>query len=191
MWRKLTKSQDPVCFTQRVLNNLGRTRLSRRSMIWPLTPPPLPPVSELSLFLSLPVCRRSSLLTEERGEGGGGGAKSYASEEALSSINHLILSEFLLLLLLDNPTSCRSVRSASVECSELHSEPWIWKELVIYYTKVSSSTWRTQKWNLYVEEVMNFIADPKHGQVDLVGYAYNQVGFFVQFWKFTRAQHGQ
>ncbi len=32
--------------------------------------PPTPPISKLSLFLSLPVCRRSSFLT---GEGGGDG----------------------------------------------------------------------------------------------------------------------
>ncbi len=34
------------------------------------------------LFLSLPVCRRLSLLTEEVGEGGEGGAKSYNDEKA-------------------------------------------------------------------------------------------------------------
>ncbi len=46
-------------------NDSQRSRLSRRHMIWLLfhfTPPPLPSAS-LSLFLSLPVCRRSSLLT--------------------------------------------------------------------------------------------------------------------------------
>jgi hypothetical protein len=35
----------------------------------PLTPPPPPHLSKLTLFLSLPVCHRSSLLM---GEGGGG-----------------------------------------------------------------------------------------------------------------------
>jgi hypothetical protein len=57
-----------------------------------LAPPPPPlPVSKLTFFLSLPVCRRSSLLT---GEGGGsrGGAKSDDVEKAWSSINHSILS---------------------------------------------------------------------------------------------------
>jgi hypothetical protein len=57
-------------------------------------PPPIPPspVIKLSLFLSFPLCRRSSLL---RGKGGwvcgwgGREAKSYDSEKALSSINHL------------------------------------------------------------------------------------------------------
>jgi hypothetical protein len=47
---------------QGVLNDLQRTRLSRR-----LTSP----LSKLSLFLSLPVCRQSSLLTGEGGWGGG------------------------------------------------------------------------------------------------------------------------
>ncbi len=46
-------------------------------------------VGKFSHFLSLPVCRRSSLLT---GEGGGGGAKSYDSEKAWSSIINSILS---------------------------------------------------------------------------------------------------
>jgi hypothetical protein len=41
---------------------------------------PLSPVRKLSLLLSLPVCRRSSLLTGEEGGGGGGGAKSYDGE---------------------------------------------------------------------------------------------------------------
>ncbi len=49
------------------------------------TPSPFS-VSKLSLFLNLPVCRRSSLLT------GGGGTISYDGEKAWSSINHSILS---------------------------------------------------------------------------------------------------
>ncbi len=46
---------------QRLLNDLWWTRLSRRRAIW------LFPLSrhQSSLFLSLPVCRRSSLLTGE------------------------------------------------------------------------------------------------------------------------------
>jgi hypothetical protein len=47
--------------------------------------------SKLPLFLSLPVCRRSILLTGEEG-GGGRGAKSDDREKAWSSINHSILS---------------------------------------------------------------------------------------------------
>ncbi len=50
-------------------------------------PPPSHPtpsrVSKLSLFLSLPVCRRSG-----KGEGGGGGARSQDEEKAWSSINN-------------------------------------------------------------------------------------------------------
>ena len=46
------------------------------------------PVSKLSLFLSLPARRQSSLLAEEEGEGG---AKSYDGEKAWSSIIHLRL----------------------------------------------------------------------------------------------------
>ncbi len=55
---------------------------------------PTSPVSKLSLFLSLPVCRRSRLLTAEA-EGGGQGAKSYDGEKAWSStiLNHSILSD--------------------------------------------------------------------------------------------------
>jgi len=55
-----------------------------------LSPTPFP-VSKLSLFLNLPVCRPSSFLT---GEGGGGeaGDKSYDDEKACSSKNHSILS---------------------------------------------------------------------------------------------------
>jgi hypothetical protein len=42
-------------------------------MIWLLAQPlPPSPVSKLSLFLSLPVCRRPSLLTGEEGGGGVG-----------------------------------------------------------------------------------------------------------------------
>jgi hypothetical protein len=46
---------------------------------------------KLSLFLSLPLCRRSSLLIREGGEGDGQGAKSFDLEEAWPSINHSIL----------------------------------------------------------------------------------------------------
>ncbi len=56
-----------------------------------LHPPPHSPVSIVSLFLSLPVCRRSSLLTGEGG-GGGGGAVTHHREKAWPTINHSILS---------------------------------------------------------------------------------------------------
>jgi hypothetical protein len=74
-----------------------------RLLAHPLTPPP---VSQLSLFLSLPVCRRSSLLT-----GGGGGGKGVATsqilpgEEARPSTNHSILSDVQL-----NSSTCHTKR---------------------------------------------------------------------------------
>jgi hypothetical protein len=59
---------------QRVWNVYrGPCKLSRRRMIWLLPPPPLPPsppsVRKLPLFLSLPVCRQSSLRRVGRGWG--------------------------------------------------------------------------------------------------------------------------
>jgi hypothetical protein len=53
-------------------------------MLFDLAPPRAPPplVSKLSIFPYLPVCRRSSLLTGERGGG---------EEKAWSSMNHSIL----------------------------------------------------------------------------------------------------
>jgi len=75
------------------------------------SPPPLPlyparKLSLFSLFLSLPVFRRSSLLMGE----GGGGAKLYDSEKAWSSVNHSILSAgpipCLLCHGLRSPLSC-------------------------------------------------------------------------------------
>jgi hypothetical protein len=61
-------------------------------MIWLLSYPlPPTPMIKLSLFLSLPVFCRSSLLA---GRGGGGvGIKSFDSEKAWSSINYSILSD--------------------------------------------------------------------------------------------------
>ncbi len=51
-------------------------------------PLPLPPpVSNFSLFLSLPMCRRPSLLTE----GGGGGVEPNHTTSAWPSVNHSIL----------------------------------------------------------------------------------------------------
>jgi hypothetical protein len=75
-------------YIQRVLlNDLWRTRRSRRPIIW-LHPHPYPHSSVSKLD------RRhlgDSLLTGE-GKGKGGGAKSYDGEKAWSSINHSILS---------------------------------------------------------------------------------------------------
>ncbi len=60
--------------TEQDMNDLQRTRLSRCCMIWllPPPPPPVPPpssatVSKLSLFLSLSLCRWSSLLNTAGG----------------------------------------------------------------------------------------------------------------------------
>ncbi len=63
------------------------------------TPTPLPVAR--SLFVSLPVCRRSNLLTGEGGVGRACGstvAKSYDCEKACSSVKNSILSDFDLLL---------------------------------------------------------------------------------------------
>ncbi len=58
-------------------------------------PHPPSPDCNLSLFLNLPVCRRSKLLTGGGG-GGGRGAKPYNHEKAWPSINHSVLSGALL-----------------------------------------------------------------------------------------------
>jgi hypothetical protein len=72
------RTQTYVCTyskAQRVLNYIFLEDQAF-SMSCDLAPPPIPsplyPVSKLTLFLRLPVCRRSSLLT---GEGGGGKGK--------------------------------------------------------------------------------------------------------------------
>jgi hypothetical protein len=59
-------------------------------MIWLL---PLIPFRKLSLFLRLPVCFPSSLLTEK--EEGEGGAKSYDGEEAWSPIYIALTTRWL------------------------------------------------------------------------------------------------
>ncbi len=59
-------------------------------------PNPSPPVSKLTLFISLQVCHRSRLLTGEGGgEVGGRGAESYDPNKASLSINRSILSGLL------------------------------------------------------------------------------------------------
>jgi hypothetical protein len=55
------------------------------------SPSPLSPVSKLPLFLTLPVCRRSSLLTGGWG-GGGCGAESHDCKKTWPSINRSALS---------------------------------------------------------------------------------------------------
>jgi hypothetical protein len=73
---------------QRVLNDLQKTRISRRLMVWLLFHPLPLRLVNLYLFFSLPVCRWSSLPSGEEGAWvlgrGGGGAKSYDSEKAKS-----------------------------------------------------------------------------------------------------------
>jgi hypothetical protein len=70
---------------QRVLNDFYRGPGFLEMIRLLRLPLPPSPVSKLSLFLSLPVCCRSSLLT---GEGGGRGAESYDRKKAWSSINN-------------------------------------------------------------------------------------------------------
>ncbi len=70
--RPQSSSSSPFTYAllpQRVSNDLQRTRHSCDSMIRLLPHPPPSPISKVSLFLSLPVCLRSSLLTEEGGKG--------------------------------------------------------------------------------------------------------------------------
>jgi hypothetical protein len=75
---------------QRVLNDLKRAKLSCGSYdSAPHPSPSLSPVSNMSLFLSLPVCRWSSLL---RGGGGSVGRGSNNRKKAWPSVNHSILS---------------------------------------------------------------------------------------------------
>jgi hypothetical protein len=77
-------------------------------MIWLLPPSP---VSKLSLFLGLPVCRRSSLLTGE-GEEEEPNQRNHGYK-AWPSINHSILSdnkqglEKMLLLEQSDVTACK------------------------------------------------------------------------------------
>ncbi len=54
--------------------------------------PPTSPFHKLSLFLSIFVCHRLSLLTGEWGEGSTRGTKSYDREKSWPSLNHSILS---------------------------------------------------------------------------------------------------
>jgi hypothetical protein len=65
------------------------------SRSYDLAPPPTPPplsASCLSFSVSLPVCHRSSFLTDGGGGRGVGGAKSYDCNKTWPSINHSILS---------------------------------------------------------------------------------------------------
>ncbi len=76
---------------QRVLNDLLRTRLSRRRMSFLLPLPPFPSLSRQQV-VSLSQSSWVSLVELADGEGGvgKGGAKSYDCEKAWSSTNHPI-----------------------------------------------------------------------------------------------------
>ncbi len=78
-----------VSVLQRVLNDLKRARLSRRCMLWLLSPPltPLPSVSS-SGDTQEDWERETTCLTEDGEEGGGGGAEIYDGEKAWSTINN-------------------------------------------------------------------------------------------------------
>jgi hypothetical protein len=78
---------------QRELNDLWRTRLSRRRITWLLSHP-LPSPTPLSPVSSTGKLRKkdNSLTGGGVGEWVGGRAKSDDNEKAWSSINHAILS---------------------------------------------------------------------------------------------------
>ncbi len=75
---------EDQAFLRRIIRLLANSAL----------PLPLPVIIKLlSLFLSLPVCRRSSLLTEEEWGGGVGEEPNIQPREtAWSSLNHSLLS---------------------------------------------------------------------------------------------------
>ncbi len=66
-------------------------------MIWLLPPPS--PLPSASVFFRIFLVRRHAVeLTDGSGGGGGEGAESYDGEKAWSSINHLILSDSVLVV---------------------------------------------------------------------------------------------
>ncbi len=99
-------------------------------MIWLLPHHLTPyPISKLSLFLSLPVSRRSSYLTGEGGRGGGG-AKSHDDEKAWSSINHSIFTDkkenYIFLIY-------REIQSGAVAKSYMRKGFLIYEEMRKYF----------------------------------------------------------
>ncbi len=99
-WRPCTPAGSPGslpdhiwAWTPKSIQWLSRTKLSCGRMIQLLAhliPPSL--VSKLSLFLRLPVCRRSSLIKGGRRVWARSQIKSYDGEKAWPSINHWILA---------------------------------------------------------------------------------------------------
>ncbi len=80
-------------------------------------PPPYPPspARNLPLFLSLPVCRMSTLLT--RGGGGyGRGAESYDRKKAWASINYAILSGYIACFAMDMFISLGRCAFLNISC---------------------------------------------------------------------------
>jgi hypothetical protein len=88
-------------------NSYGLEEYQAFSPSYDLAPSPShpSPVKKLSVFPSLIVFRRSSLLTGEGCRGGLGGARSYVSEKAWFSINCSMFSAWLWFL-----WSCRIIR---------------------------------------------------------------------------------
>ncbi len=111
----VTRVTLTIRVTHRVLCDLQRSWLSRRRMIWLLPLPALPSsfASKLSLFLNLPVCRRSRLLMGE----GGVGSKSYDSKKAWSSIMEMWMRSSLVVRASD--CQCRSCNSPGLDPSIL------------------------------------------------------------------------
>jgi hypothetical protein len=103
---------------QRGLNDLPRARLSCGRMIrLHAHPLPLSSISKLSLFLSLPVCRRSSLLTGE-GEGLGVGVEPNHTTVRRLGLLYILsdgyrASLFLLIALSGRPKPELKVRTFS------------------------------------------------------------------------------
>jgi hypothetical protein len=80
------KNSDPALFTKKMAESIDlfiedQAFSPSRHLIDSFSTSSPYPVSKLSLLKSLPVCRRSSLLTQEE-EGGRVGAKSYDGEKA-------------------------------------------------------------------------------------------------------------
>ncbi len=114
--------------------------------------PPPSPVSKLSLFLSLPVCRRSSLLTRE-GERGGRGAKSYdrpsINRSVLSAVNYSKHLTTTSLYLAGNLTADIAIPTTVLNCSTLFHNNHHCLAMVMPYTLQRQNT---EIWNKYSQK---------------------------------------